>query len=655
MAEPSLAIKLFGTEEPVVPMRTLRAGPLTAEFDQGALRFIKIGGKEAIRNIAFVVRDKDWGTYNPAISNLEVSQSDQGFTVSFDAICKDDTQEFHYSANITGDQNGTLTFSGTGKAITDFVTNRTGFVVLHPVVGISGFPVEIEQVDGRSVVSEFPELVDPIQPFKDIRALTHAVAPGIKVTCKMEGETFEMEDHRQWNDASYKTYVRPIGLPWPFTIGAGDTTEQSVTLTINGDVSVASQGADNQTVITVGNQVVGTMPKIGLGLEPQHTKAALERSATVKSIAPQWLVCWHDLRANHGTEELRAAKALGASLNAELILEAVLPCEDYEKEMAAIAAQARGAEITFEAVSFSPAEYLKSIMPGTRWPDVPPLADLYDCARRAFPGVTLGGGMHAFFPELNRHRPPTDHLDYVSHTSNTITHACDDITVTENLEALPFVIKTCRSFAAGKPYRVGPSAIGMRFNPYGSRTMDNPNNQRIAMARMEPRQRGLVNAAWTIGYVAHMARGDVDAVTLQAPVGEFGLVYHPMEWEQPWFDDANAEVYPAYHCVAGLAAAAGAKRLLATSSNSHDVECVAFRQNGKTILWIANLSGREQRITVNGLPVDQSSVKTLDAETFEQCVRSVGGFDETASPQSSAQLSLSAYAVVCLSSEAESG
>ena len=239
---PSRAVMLFGTEEPVTPTKTLRAGPLTAELDGGNLRYVKIGGKEAMRGIAFIVRDKDWGTYNPTIENLKIGQGPNGFEVSYDAICKDANQELRYSAKITGAEDGTLAFSGTGTAVTDFLTNRTGFVVLHPVEGVAGHPVEVTRVDGSSTTSTFPELIDPMCPFQDLRALTHEVFPGVKVTCTMEGDAFEMEDHRNWNDASYKTYVRPLAKPWPYTIEAGETTEQAVTLTVTGERAAGCVG-----------------------------------------------------------------------------------------------------------------------------------------------------------------------------------------------------------------------------------------------------------------------------------------------------------------------------------------------------------------------------------------------------------------------------
>ncbi len=77
---PSRAVRLFGTEEPVTPPELLRAGPLTCELEAGNLRYIRVGGKEALRAVSFIVRDKDWGTYNPQVSNLAVEQRADSFT-----------------------------------------------------------------------------------------------------------------------------------------------------------------------------------------------------------------------------------------------------------------------------------------------------------------------------------------------------------------------------------------------------------------------------------------------------------------------------------------------------------------------------------------------------------------------------------------------
>ena len=61
-------------------------------------------------------------------------------------------------------------------------------------------------------------------------------------------------------------------------------------------------------------------------------------------------------------------------------------------------------------------------------------------------------------------------LDFVSFTTSALVHAGDDRSVTEGLEALPAYRRAASArFIADKPYAVGPSAIGMRDNPYGAR------------------------------------------------------------------------------------------------------------------------------------------------------------------------------------------
>ena len=73
-------------------------------------------------------------------------------------------------------------------------------------------------------------------------------------------------------------------------------------------------------------------------------------------------------------------------------------------------------------------------------------------------------------------------------------------------------IARLRRFIADKPYAVGPSAIGMRDNPYGAAVADNPDDRRQAMNRNDPRQRGLLGAAWNLGYFAHFAYGGAAAI-----------------------------------------------------------------------------------------------------------------------------------------------
>lgn len=677
---PSRAVALFGTEEPVPSAKTLRAGPLTADFDNGALRYIKVGGKEAIRNIAFVVRDKNWGTYNPVIENLKIGQAPYSFEVSFDAICKDGEQELHYSAKIKGSSDGSLTFEGVGKAITDFVTNRTGFVVLHPVDGVAGCPVEVLRVDGSTENTSFPELIDPMCPFQDLRALTHEVLPGVKVTCRMEGDTFETEDHRNWNDASFKTYVRPLAQPWPYSLKAGETTEQSVSLTLNGHVPETSSGGGVQPVTLRLGDEVGVMPAIGLSLPPEQDRAILKAIEPVKKLAPQFLVCPFDSRIAEGApkrlvgprvstfplddprlgnrgEVMAMFKTMGEVTGAELVLEAVLACRDeagessgdedvMRRDLELIRKAAEDANVTFDRVTVSPASDLKCTLPGSVWPPCPEAARIYQATREAFPGIPIGGGMFSFFTELNRKRPPVEYLDFVGHTTCPMVHASDDITAMENLEAVPHVIKSTRAFVGDLPYRVGPSTIGARDNPYGATSTPNPLNGRLALARMDPRQRGLLGAAWNLGYVAHMARGQVDAVALSAPVGEFGIIYAKMDYEQPWYDLRGDGVYPVYRVIKGMAAAAGKPMVATELSEPASIQAVAYREQSDTVIWLANLTGEPQEVIIDGFENREGLLAEMSLDSF---IAATAGTDDLEAQKAQiSRLDLGAYGVIRL-------
>lgn len=641
--EPSLSIRLFGTEEPVSPPEILQAGPLTAELEAGNLRYIRYAGRELLRAVSFIVRNTNWGTYNPEISNLEVGQTSDGFRVTYDAVTKDAEQEFRYSAEIEGSAEGRLAFRAKGQAATDFVTNRTGFVVLHPLEGVAGRPAKIEHVDGTIVDGAFPELIDPVQPMMNLRAITHEAAPGLSVTCRMEGDTFEMEDQRNWTDASYKTYVRPLALPWPYTLLPGMALEQAVTVTVSARPPVAASLAAGGASIRIG-EAAGTIPPLGLGLDPDHADAALQAADLLRGARPHHVTCHFDPRRGHGRNELRNMAEVARAIGAEAWLEFVVTSvEGFAEEIGAAGRMVGELGSPYAVVLVSPASDLKSTLPGTTWPPAPPADALYEAARAAFPQARIGGGMFSYFTELNRKRPPTENLDLVTFTTSGLVHAGDDRTLTETLEALPYVAKSVTAIAGGKPWNAGPSAPGMRSNPYGAAPMENPGNVRQAMSRMDPRQRGLLGAAWYLGYFAQMARGGAASVTLGGAVGEFGIVHARTGYTQPWFDGAGG-VYPAFHVFKGLARLRGATLLRTETQPLRNVQAVAADTGEGREFWVANLTGDEQTVALEGLP-GEGSLFILDADSFVEGTRDPAAADRLYTPFSTDNLHLGPYAV----------
>ena len=639
-------VMLYGTDETLNPYRVLSAGPLTCGLQNGEVRHVKYDGVEVLRGIAFLVRDKNWATCKPRITALEIDERDGGFEVTYAGRCADAEQAFAYQATITGGADGALAFQVSGEAEADFVTNRLGFVVLHPLAGVVGAPVAVEHVDGTVEDTTFPALISPSQPIFDIRALRHQVMPGLWATCTMLGDAFELEDQRNWTDASYKTYVRPLRLPFPYTVAAGEAVVQSVALGFEGAPATVGAAADAPVEVSVGPADGASMPRIGLGVPAGMTAATPE----LRAAGVQFLVCAFDARRDD-IAVLRQHRSLAESVGAAVALELVLPAlGDYGEEAKAAARLVAEAGVDVADVAVSPAPYLMSYQPTAEWPDIPPLEECYDAVRAAFPGKPVGGGMFAYFTELNRKRPPAVKLDFVTHTTCPIVHDADDRAVMESLEALPDVIASMRAIVGPVPYRIGPSAIGMRHNPYGAAPVENPDNVRVAMARVDPRQRGLFGAAWNLGYAAEAARGGLEALALSAPVGPFGIVYRRADHAQPYYDDlTDPAVYLVYYVIAAMAAAADKPRLAARNSDRLRVQSVAWAGPDGPVLWLANVTDRPQVVVLAGLEDHTVVVRTLDAATYGQATADRAAFLPGGELRTSAgELTLDAYALAAV-------
>ena len=166
------------------------------------------------------------------------------------------------------------------------------------------------------------------------------------------------------------------------------------------------------------------------------------------------------------------------------------------RRLSRVAAAAKRARLEIDSIVVSSAADLKSWQPGAKRPEKPTVEDIAAAARAAFPGTKLGGGMLSTFTELNRKRPKAALFDFITHTTCSIVHAADDRSVMETLETLPAIIGSTRAMIGETPYRIGPSAIAARMNPYGKGVLDNPANGRVCLTEprsspARPVQRGL--------------------------------------------------------------------------------------------------------------------------------------------------------------------
>lgn len=599
--------RLYGTREREPKPVRLSAGRLAADLINGNLRTITYDGHEVLRGVSYLVRDRDWGTYHPRIDGMEIEQRGDGFRVSYTAHCQGPEQTgLAIRASISASQDGVLVFEAEALSKGGFETNRCGFCILHPIVGLAGAPARVEHVDGTMEETCFPDLIEPWQPFKCMRALSHTIVPGAVAECRMEGDTFEMEDQRNWSDASYKTYVRPLALPWPYRLPVGSPVRQRIVLTIHDDrrhpeASRPLDFKEQPVTISLGTQH-GVMPDIGLIVTPEEARATLATPDVLAGIGPQQLLFHFNPAAGHGSKALEDFAAVAALHPGRATLELVLACrQSPATETMEIAGMMRRAGFSPDAILISPLVDGQSTPPGSKWPDCPPLEEVYAAAHDAFPEMRLGGGMLSYFTELNRKRVPSGALSFISHCTNPIVHAADDLSIMQTLEALPFITRSMRAIYGGMPYRIGPSTIAMRQNPYGSRTMDNRHGRRIAMANTDPRHNSLFGEAFSLAYAAQVLSAGLECLTLSAVTGPFGLIVGTGE------PAAEGTRRPLFNTIRKLAHAAGCPWQECISSDPSRVLAFATTEDSGSFLHVVNITDQNQRLDLKALAAVQAT------------------------------------------------
>lgn len=471
---------LFGTDEPPPPRRRLRAGPLEATLEGGQLRDIRWHGAEVVRSIAYLLRDSGWGTLPVSLSEPDIREERDAFTVSFVGKVDGAAGRLVYEARIEADSTGALSFDVTATAGTDLVTNRTGFVLLHPD-GVAGLPLRVGHGDGSLEETAFPRRISPDQPAFDVVTLSHAPAPGVTAEVAFEGGTWEMEDQRNWSDASFKTYVRPLALPFPYVIPAGSSERQRVVLRLAGEPQADGVGTE-----AADRAKGGTVPRMHLRLADEEPVPA---SIPFPDLAHGLILRLRPSEAD--PERVAAASALAQREGLSLAIEAVFDQRDPEGEAAAVLRVIQGQSV--EAILVAAARDLRT-RPSNNLPDgEAALADTVEALRRDGFGGRIGTGVPSFFTEFNRNPPPP--ADFAYFGVCPIVHAADDLSVMETLSVLPAIMDSAAQLVPGIGFWPGPLTIAPTVNPYGPGLAQSDGTTRICLAGSDPRHRALFGAA----------------------------------------------------------------------------------------------------------------------------------------------------------------
>jgi len=552
----------------------LRAGPLRLVFDRGALRWIRLGEREVLRGIYVAVREADWATVPAELEDLEVEAEPESFRVRFVARHRRGPVRFDWEGRIEGAPDGRLTFSMEGAVASTFLRNRIGICVLHPAEECAGRRCIIETVDGDRAESAFPALVAPHQPFRNVRSILHEVAPGVEAEVRMEGETFETEDQRNWSDASFKTYGTPLHLPYPVEVQEGTVVSQTVTVSLFGVTA--------EPVRRAAATVPGALPKRRNSPEPVIVRVDPARTFPRPAIG----LGGADLAELAEADQARLRPLRLDHLRADLHLES----PGWEAALTRAVANARALDTRLEAAVFLPDDPRPALddLAGLTLRLRPPVASwlLFRAsdgltadgsvalARRALsgadPGARFGGGTDRYFVELNRRRPSPAGLDLLVFALTPQVHALDDATLVENLDSLRWIADTSRGFAGGALLGVSPVTLRPRAGPRPG----------------DPRQSAAFAAAWTLGFVAAAAEAGFASLTFYELTGPRGVM-------------EGGESFPVLRALLDLAAWPDV--LLAHSRRPERVRVLAVGSRGSVRIFLANVTTEPHPVRVEGL------------------------------------------------------
>ncbi|MEP7024726.1 MAG: hypothetical protein ABJB47_13195, partial [Actinomycetota bacterium] len=446
-----------GRDTPPAPVREVRAGPLTALLVDGDLRSVRLGGVELVQRIYLAVRDLDWNTLPGEITDVSVTDHGTSFDIGYTRRHRGAGIDYLWRATITGSAGGTISYQMHGEALTGFRYAKIGICVHHPVAGYAGQPLSGVTPDGP-VSGHLPDTIGPqvhlddgtdlplIEPVSELE-LSHR--SGGVVRFDFTGDLWEMEDQRNWTDASYKSASTPARLGYQHQAHAGQLFSQQIVVsardftspapasTSTASTAVASTSAA-PPVLEIGGPAGLVMPPIGLGCTDPAAELSPRGLAALRAVAPAHLRV--DLAA--GSPDLERALGAAASLATRLGCAIELAVFTRPGGDSGGLGRLREALLRLQAdlarvLAFSPDE--ESSFPGT-------VAAVAAAVRGAagLADVPVIAGTNIYFNELNRHRLPPGQAAGLAWSVNPQIHAFDDLSLMENLQAQPDTAATAR-------------------------------------------------------------------------------------------------------------------------------------------------------------------------------------------------------------------
>jgi D-apionolactonase len=598
----STRVLCYGTDESLPERVPLRAGPLSLFWEGGDLRTIKLGGREVLRRIYVATRDRNWGTTANVISNVVMDVQADAFGIRYDVENRQDDIHFVWHGEIACEADGTIRFSMDGVAKSTFLKNRIGFCILHPA-DIAGARCCVEHVDGRSEAATLPMLLvpdQPLLPFAEMAGMTHEVTPGVWAGVHFTGDVFEMEDQRNWTDASFKTFSTPLRLSYPVEVPAGTRIAQTVTLALRDERSDQrvkfTSAPESPTFAIDAAAPASPLPPIGLGMASHGAPLTATEISRLRALNLRHLRVDLVLADRAHPARLRQATAEARALGVPLEIALRISPDSAETELGAL-------RLLLDEWRPNVCRWLvfsaKELFRGGS-----PLREVIEPARTHLAGYGEAGlvsGTDADFVFLARSLPPLELVDALTFAITPQVHAFDNSSIVETLATEGAAVHSARALAAGKPVYVSPVTLKMRDNPYATGAIP-PTPPGGLPPQVDPRQMSLFAACWALGSVRNLAQSGAAGITYFETTGWRGVMETERGSPAPdKFRSIPGAVFPVYHVLADIGEFAGGEVLAGRPSDALAVDGIALRRDDRLRVLIANMTDAPQSVTVPGL------------------------------------------------------
>ncbi len=611
----------YGVDKQPSETRELRAGPVTVLLDGIDLRYLRIGPLEVVRRIYVAVRDQNWNTVPGTHRITRIDQERDRFEIIFEVEHKSHDIDFAWQGRIVGSRVGQIRYEMNGVPRSDFRYNRIGLCILHPFRESAGRPYRGQTPQGE-VSGILPEMIGPqrfengyyVPLFPACSSLTVDLSDRVRASFNFEGDLFEMEDQRNWTDASFKTYCTPLSLGFPHQARKGVGIMQSVTVSVEGEHGTAEKETE-ELRLSIGQPTNQHLPAIGFGM-----------ASDASSLTVRELDLLHKLKPDHLRVDVHLNKAYVEPLERAIGNCQVLGCDlevalfitgESGSELTRLASLLQGRVKVAHFLTFQ--EGAQTATPTeTTAPELVELARQY--LRQAAPQAVFVGGTDMYFCELNRTRPRVEAMDGVSYTIIPQAHAFDERSLAETLEAQGETVKSARAFAGDRAVIVSPITLKRRYNPHATEVEAERAPDELPDA-VDPRQMSLFGAGWTVGSIKYLADSGAASLTYYETVGWRGLMERETGSSLPeHFPSAPEMVFPLYHVFADVAEWKDGFIVACESNKPLDVTSLAIESGRSLHLLVANLAGESQHVVIGPLADNEVAARSLDASTAHQAM-----------------------------------